>query len=287
MAGIAFGEDGPPDIVFLHATGFNARAYRTLLAPLAREYRVLALDLRGHGRSALPARLFGYASWARHRDDVIAVFERHLGRPALIAGHSMGATVGLLVGGVRPDLARGLCLVDPVILQRRFYAFMRAPGAPLLMRYAFPIARKAGSRRAAFSSLEEAQAALTGRGIFKSFTAEALADYVADGFVSAEGGGVRLACRPAFEAATFAAQRNESWRALVRAPGPLIILRAERGSTCPAPVAAQIAQLRPDARIATVEGSSHGLPFEKPDRVRSAIESMMVITGRQGYRDLV
>ena len=36
MAGIAFGGvNQNPDIVFLHATGFNAYTYRSLLAPLA------------------------------------------------------------------------------------------------------------------------------------------------------------------------------------------------------------------------------------------------------------
>ena len=32
-------QDRPPDLVFLHANGFNARAYRTILAPLARSLR--------------------------------------------------------------------------------------------------------------------------------------------------------------------------------------------------------------------------------------------------------
>jgi pimeloyl-ACP methyl ester carboxylesterase len=50
MAGIAFGaETATPDIVFIHATGFNARTYRTLLEPLGERFHVLALDMRGHG----------------------------------------------------------------------------------------------------------------------------------------------------------------------------------------------------------------------------------------------
>ncbi len=52
VAGIAFGPElANPDLVFLHATGFNARAYRAMLAPLGERFSVLALDFRGHGRT--------------------------------------------------------------------------------------------------------------------------------------------------------------------------------------------------------------------------------------------
>ena len=44
MAGIAFGVETPnPDIVFIHATGFNARAYRAMLAPLGERFHVWAI----------------------------------------------------------------------------------------------------------------------------------------------------------------------------------------------------------------------------------------------------
>ncbi len=44
MAGIAFGLAKPnPDIVFLHATGFNARTYRALLEPLGLPIESLAI----------------------------------------------------------------------------------------------------------------------------------------------------------------------------------------------------------------------------------------------------
>ena len=107
MAGVAFGHDTPnPDIVFLHATGFNGRTYRSLLQPLGDKFHVLALDSRGHGLTQLPDGVFGYTSWRRHRDDLIAVLE-HFTAPVTLAGHSMGGTVSLLVAGKRTDLVSG------------------------------------------------------------------------------------------------------------------------------------------------------------------------------------
>jgi pimeloyl-ACP methyl ester carboxylesterase len=289
MAAIAMGDaDRPVDVVFLHATGLNALTYRTILAPLAERLHVVAVDMRGHGRTALPAKLFGYAGWERHRDDVIALIDKGIGAPVALAGHSMGGCVSALAAGKRPDMVRGLALLDPVTLPPRIYALMRAPGAPLLSQQTFALARKAAKRRDEFLNREQMAALLAGRGIFKSFTPEMLADYCEDGAVDDPFGGVKLSCRPAFEARTFAAQRHDPWAALARFGGPVVVLRAQHGSTMPNAAAERLKRLRPDAMIATVEGASHALPMERPDRARAAIEAVCVRASKGiVHRDLV
>jgi pimeloyl-ACP methyl ester carboxylesterase len=274
MAGIAFGaETATPDIVFIHATGFNARTYRTLLQPLGERFHVLALDARGHGLTTLPQKLFSYTSWKRHRDDLIAVLE-HFTAPVTLAGHSMGATISLLTAGVRTDLVNGLALLEPVILPAAGYALMQLPLAPIWSGHSMPLARGARGRRNKFASREEAITAFTGRGIFKAFPAEVVADYVGDGLAEdGNGGGFKLACAPAFEAATYAAQRHDPWGALRKVTDPMVMLRAERGSTISEAAMHRVASIKADARVATVEGASHMLPIERPDRARAAIES--------------
>ena len=288
MAGLAFGDESRAvDILFLHATGFNARTYRALLQPLGERFHVVAVDMRGHGRSTLPPRRFGYVSWRRHRDDVIALLDRHFTQPVALAGHSMGATVSLMVGGRRPDLVRGLALIEPVILSGAAYALAELPGGTVMTRSLLPIARKASRRRAHFPNREVAFASFQERGVFRTFPPEALADYVADGLVD-DAKGVHLACSPAYEAATFAAQRHDPWAAIRRAPGPIVLLRAERGSTMSSAATQRFAALRPDARLAVVEGAGHMLPIERPDRARAAIETaaLMASPSRQ-FPDLV
>ncbi len=283
VAGIAFGAATPtPDIVFLHATGFNARTYRALLQPLGDRFHVQALDARGHGRTELPAGVFGYTSWRRHVDDLISVLE-HFTAPVTLAGHSMGATVSLLTAGKRTDLVSGLALLDPVVLPAAGYAMSELPLAPLIQRYALPLARGALNRRDRFESREAAAAAFSGRGVFKSFPAEMIEDYVGDGLVEDGNGGFRLACRPMFEAATFCAQRHDPWGALRRVTDPLVLLRADRNSTISEAAAHRVAAIKADARIATVEGAGHMLPMERPDRARAAIESAALMA-RQGRK---
>lgn len=283
IAGLWFGAPKPnPDIVFLHATGFNARTYRTLLAPIGERFRVLALDMRGHGRTELPARTFGYTSWNRHRDDVIAVLE-HFSAPASLAGHSMGATVSVLVAARRPDLVASLSLLEPVITSSLFYTVGQLPMMPLLLRSLFPIAKSAAARRAQFPDEASARAAFLGRGVFKAFTDDMIADYVADGLKHDAAGGLTLSCSPRYEAATFCAQRHDPWAALRAISDPIVVLRAEKNSTMSDGACRRLVALKPQARIAVVDGAGHMLPMERPDRARAAIESAALM-GRAGRR---
>src|ERR1044072_5904239 len=69
-------EDGYP-VVLAHGITCALRVWAYQIADLAKDYRVIAFDHRGHGRSAVPARRSGYS-----RDclagDVDAVLEATL-----------------------------------------------------------------------------------------------------------------------------------------------------------------------------------------------------------------
>jgi pimeloyl-ACP methyl ester carboxylesterase len=82
-------EDGYP-IVLAHGITCAIRVWGYQIADLATEYRVIAFDARGHGRSGIPRR-GGYS--LRHlASDVDAVLDATLapGERAVIVGHSMG-----------------------------------------------------------------------------------------------------------------------------------------------------------------------------------------------------
>jgi len=101
MAVLDFGDrERPVDLVFVHANGFNARTYRTLLQPLSSALRIWAPDLRGHGATRLPAEPDGHRSWKDHRDDLIGLLEAIGGPPVALAGHSIGGTSGLLAAAL-------------------------------------------------------------------------------------------------------------------------------------------------------------------------------------------
>lgn len=82
-------EDGYP-IVLTHGFVCAIRAWAYQIADLAGEYRVIAFDHRGHGRSGVPRR--GGYSLKHLASDLDCVLEATLAphERALIAGHSMG-----------------------------------------------------------------------------------------------------------------------------------------------------------------------------------------------------
>lgn len=82
-------EDGYP-IVLAHGITCAIRVWAYQIAELATDYRVIAFDHRGHGRSGRPRR--GGYSLSHLAADVDAVLDATLrpGERALVAGHSMG-----------------------------------------------------------------------------------------------------------------------------------------------------------------------------------------------------
>ncbi|MDP9103490.1 MAG: alpha/beta hydrolase [Pseudomonadota bacterium] len=272
MAALDFGDqDRPVDVVFLHATGFNALTYRSILAPLASTLRILAVDQRGHGASSLPADPAKLLSWKIYRDDVLALLATLDGPPPVLSGHSMGATVSLLTAGRRPEATRGLVLFDPVIMPRLMVLGTLVPFTGRRIGRRFPIAEGALRRRPSFDSVEAAFAAYKGRGAFKSWSDLQLANYVAGAFEAGpEGAGVTLACTPAWEAATFAGQAHDPWRALSRVKSPVKVFKAERNSTCNA-TADQLRRTNRRVDVLTVPGTSHFIPMERPDLMREAL----------------
>ena len=83
-------EDGYP-IVLAHGITCALRVWAYQIADLSNDYRVIAFDHRGHGKSAVPPRSHRY-SLDILAADLDAVLEATLapGERAVIAGHSMG-----------------------------------------------------------------------------------------------------------------------------------------------------------------------------------------------------
>ena len=99
---------GPPTalpIVFLHGTRLTRAMWSAQVAGLRDEFRVITLDLPGHGsRADEPFTLDGAAAAAAE------AIETAGGRPAVVVGLSLGGYVAMHLAAHRPDLVRGLVL---------------------------------------------------------------------------------------------------------------------------------------------------------------------------------
>ena len=263
---------GAPCLHFAHATGLNAQTYVPLLARLAGRFRVRAWDARGHGRTTLPADPASLISWETYVADLARFLEALGEGPVLLAGHSMGATASSEVLATRPDLALGLVAVDPPMVSPEMaetIAATRAAGANIDPE----IAQRAARRRADWPDRASVRAAYLGRGAFQSWP-EAWLDGYLDGGLVETATGVRLACTPAWEAATFRAVSTTIWQRMAELRQPMTLLRATVGSTVAAEAPDTLARLAPHVRQRVVEGASHFLPMEQPEIVIAEIEEL-------------
>lgn len=102
------GPPGAPTVVLLHglmATGLLN--WFPAFGPLAREFNVVAIDHRGHGRGIKPRRQFRLEDCA---DDVAALVDELGVGPVILAGYSMGGPITQLTWHRHPEAVRGVVL---------------------------------------------------------------------------------------------------------------------------------------------------------------------------------
>lgn len=279
MAGLKWtfhdGLSPQPALVFLHANGFCASTYRVLLSGLCAQTKrtIVALDLRGHGKSRISDNPDQQDNWNLHAKDIAEALAIISPYGAVLAGHSMGGTSALLASVRVPHLVKGLCLFDPVLAPLGFYLYAKLPWVFNNWRKNFPMARNAAKRRAQFASRGDAIGAYTGRGAFKSWPAQTIVDYCDDGFRDLPEGGVTLSCAPAFEAACFAGQRHNPHAALRHVRGPARLLRAARKSTTVGLLTQKLE--RSGIAVETVSDTTHFLPMERPNICQAAMADII------------
>ena len=90
LAYVDLGAPDAPPIVLLHALGESADDWAVVADRLLREgWRLVALDLRGHGGSDQP----GEYSFGAMTTDVTAALDRLWLHDVVLVGHSMGGNV--------------------------------------------------------------------------------------------------------------------------------------------------------------------------------------------------
>ena len=97
-----------PEITFLHGAGLNAHTWDATELVLGRD--ALAIDLPGHGASAWRED-FDYRP-ATNAVAVAELLDAVGAGPQLVVGHSLGGFTAVALAADRPDLVRGIVLVD-------------------------------------------------------------------------------------------------------------------------------------------------------------------------------
>jgi pimeloyl-ACP methyl ester carboxylesterase len=211
---------------------------------------VLALDARGHGRSErAPLDVSPDARAA----DVCFQIERLSCGPVVLVGQSLGGQTALLVAAERPELVRGLVLVD---------------------------AGPEGDGEAAVTEVEEALAGwplpfASRQAAVEFFDGPSLAaELWADGLEQRSDG-----WHPRFQLDVMSRMLREAtsrsyWEEWERIGCPALVVRAGEGVLADAEVEEMTAR-RPNARVVTVDGAEHDLHLDRPDQWRRVMSKFL------------
>ncbi len=115
----AWGPKEGPVIVFLHGILDQSTAWEEVATSLARRgYHVIVPDLRGHGCSMHAPSAGGYhlLDYVADLDSLMSNPESGIpspdGRPVVLVGHSMGASVAAIFASLRPERVSALVLIE-------------------------------------------------------------------------------------------------------------------------------------------------------------------------------
>lgn len=170
-----------PVLVFSHANSFPAGTYRKLFDVWrAAGYRVAAVEQYGHDEKYPVSN-----HWPRLRDQLTDFVDREVRGPAFFVGHSLGGFLSLLAAARRPDLARGVVLLDsPVIggMVGAMVHFAKITG----FGARFSPGHVSARRRQHWTSPEAAHAHFAAKEAFARWDPEVLRDYITCGIVPSE-----------------------------------------------------------------------------------------------------
>ena len=110
LATFRLGADpGAPPVIAIHGITSTSRTWLPPARALGDRASLIALDLRGRGRSNELPPPFGIDAHVR---DVIAVLDHFGLERGVIAGHSLGAYIAARLASLHPERVRSLVLVD-------------------------------------------------------------------------------------------------------------------------------------------------------------------------------
>ena len=263
-----------PGIYFSHANGFNGLTYKTLLNKISPNQKIISYDLRGHGKSTVPAEPEKLKSWQRYRDDLISILEKN-NEPSTLIGHSLGGTTSLLVAFKRPELVSKIILIDPVLLPLTYWLGTKAVQSIGLIEKVHPMVKGALVRKKTWGSKEEAFQYFSGKKLFRKVIPEAINDYIDGGIKKINENLYELNCNPKWEAATFKLTSGGNWFNLKKSNVPTKIILTPNSVVCNEKSQKKLKKSIAKIEFVTLENTTHMLPLEDIDGVGNEILSFL------------
>ncbi len=238
-----YGQGAP--LVLVHGLGSSTRDWEYQIPALAAHYRVIALDVRGHGRSAKPRQRYQMSDFAA---DVAALIEHLELEPVHLVGISMGGMIGFQLAVDRPELLKSLCIVNsgPEIKPKSASDYLQ-----LGKRWLF-------SRLLSLEALSKA----LGRMLFPHPEQAELRAKIEERWPQND----KRAYLASLDAIIGWGVREH----LERIHCPTLVVTADRDYT-PVSLKEQYVREMPNARLLVIENSRHATPMDQPQLFNSSL----------------
>lgn len=247
-----------PALVFVHGWCSNRTHWDAQLRYFAPTHRVLAVDRRGHGRSAVTAS--GYTP-SRHAADLAAVLEHEGVDDLVLVAHAGGGPSAIRFADRHRARVRGLVLVDTNISGRtrmgRPHGADRSPLGRLV------------------DQLDGPEGAARFEAMYRSFFSPHAGPVAETAVREAQAVPLRVA------RADLAALADDSEGPARRLTCPVLWLTVEPADT------ARLRSIFSDVRFAVVTGSGHFPHLEVPDQVDAAIGRFLATLTRESIHQEV
>lgn len=164
-----------PIIHFVHGNSFPSGTYSVFLDYLRPDFEVFATDMVGHN-PAYPVT----DGWRHLVQELIDTLQADYKMPVILVGHSLGGILSLMAARARPDLVRGVVVLDsPVVSGWRAMLLQ-------LFKYfgwdmKFSPARFSIKRRHIWKDEEEAYRHFASKEMFSIWPPQVLRDYMRAG----------------------------------------------------------------------------------------------------------
>jgi esterase len=259
-------------MLLVHGFSNEAHIWDDFAPKVADQYRVLAMDLRGHGDSDWDSE--GRYDYQNHVADLEKVLEVLSIERAVLIGHSLGGRVCTLFAGKHPEMVAGLVIVDagPELDKRgttRISQDVARHSDPSFsspfeyeqyLNHAYPAATAPAIKRMAKHSLKPRD---DGRYVLKMDTS----------FRSRAGG----SSATSEEMLALAREHEEQstrdlWAALEKIECPALVVRGAASDILSADIADRMAdEALKNGRLEVVGQAGHSVMTDNPDGFRDAV----------------
>lgn len=259
-------------IIFSHANSFPASTYKVLFKELrGRGYSLKAIEKYGHD-----PRYPVTNNWPLVVPQLTEFMQTEVertGAPVWLVGHSLGGYLSLMAASLKPELTRGVVLMDSPVLAGWRSTAVGVMKSTQMMGSVSP-GKVSRQRRNSWPSVEEAYAHFRHKKAFAKWDDQVLRDYVAHGTLAVDGKRV-LSFDRDVETQFYNTVPDNMDKRLARHPlkCPITFIGA-RGSVEIRQVGMAATEKVTKGRIMMLDGS-HLFPMEKPLATAAAIEAAL------------